>query len=287
MAERRPPGFNVDIGFYDSAEVLSIPRKLRAAAIGVWTLCGSYSANKLSDGAVPAEKLKEFGCTPAIRAALMSTTPEPLWVEGPHPGAIQFTRWTKWQRTCAEVKAYREAEAERKRNARNAKRNATTSRNGETSARTSEGHPPDVRPESRDPKTETETETKNSGYVPESATEPNGRDAIAATPGADLVRAIIPAEHPDAVKTALRLRASELINRGTPTETVAAALRLWLTKPNLGPNTLPALVSEVIKTANGHARAAPVNGLTAGEAKVVGWAQLGEPNPDERKAIRG
>ncbi len=269
MAERRPPGFNVDIGFYDSAEVLSIPRKLRAAAIGVWTLCGSYSANKLSDGAVPAEKLKEFGCTPAIRAALMSTTPEPLWVEGPHPGAIQFTRWTKWQRTCAEVKAYREAEAERKRNARNAKRNATTSRNGETSARTSEGHPPDVRPESRDPKTETETETKNSGYVPESATEPNGRDAAAATPGAELVRRTIPAELPAPVRTMLRISASTLIREGTPPDVVEQALRDWAAKTGVGPGILPSLAADVIKRRNGHARAAPTS-------KVRGLAELAQ-----------
>ena len=96
MAERRPPGFNVDLGFYDSAEVLSIPRKMRAAAIGVWTMCGCYSANKLQDGYVSAEMLKQLGCTPAIKAALMSTVPEPLWVDGDHVGGIQFTRWPKW-----------------------------------------------------------------------------------------------------------------------------------------------------------------------------------------------
>ncbi len=44
MAERRPPGFNVDLGFYDSDEVLSIPRKIRAAAIGVWTLCAACAS---------------------------------------------------------------------------------------------------------------------------------------------------------------------------------------------------------------------------------------------------
>ena len=103
----------------------------------------------------------------------------------------------------------------------------------------------------------TSTFTGNRTPAPAAAPIPEPQTAAAATPGADLVRAIIPNEHPDAIKTALRLRASELINAGTPPDTVAAALRLWLTKPNLGPNTLPALVSEVIKTANGHARAAP------------------------------
>lgn len=116
MSDRRPPGFNVDLGFYDSQEVLSIPRKIRAAAVGVWTLAGAYSASKLTDGVVPDEKLRELGCTPAIRAALMATEPEPLWED--IGGAVRFTRWAKWQRTNAEVKAYREADAERKRRAR-------------------------------------------------------------------------------------------------------------------------------------------------------------------------
>lgn len=160
MAERRPPGFNVDLGFYDSQEVLSIPRKMRAAAIGVWTLCGCYSANKLNDGYVSAEMLKQLGCTPAIRAALMATKPEPLWVDGDDVGGIQFTRWAKWQRTCEEVKTYRAADAERKRRARDAKRNPPTSHDEETSGRTSAGPSSNVRADSGDPKTETETETE-------------------------------------------------------------------------------------------------------------------------------
>lgn len=164
MAERRPPGFNVDLGFYDSDEVLSIPRRIRVAAVGVWTLCGSYSANKLTDGYVSAEVLKQQGCTPAIRTALMSTTradrtPSPLWVDAGN-GAVQFTRWQKWQRTSAEVKAYRDAEAERKRKSREAKQNGATSTDSKMSGRTSAGQSTSVRPEDGDPKTKTETETK-------------------------------------------------------------------------------------------------------------------------------
>lgn len=160
MAERRPPGFNVDLGFYDSPEVRSIPRRIRAAAIGVWTLCGSYSANKLQDGYVDSETLSALGCTPAIRAALTATKPEPLWVDDEHSSGVWFTRWPKWQRTRAEVKRYRDTEAERKRNARNAKRNAATSTETKVSGRTDDGPPQNVPPDHRDPKTKTETETK-------------------------------------------------------------------------------------------------------------------------------
>lgn len=197
MADRRPAGFNVDLGFYDSPEVESIPRRIRAAAIGVWTLCGSYSANKLLDGYVGPGMLKKLGCTPAIRAALKSTLghdgePSPLWVDAAN-GGIQFTRWTKWQRTRAEVKAYRESEAERKRNARNGKRTGTTSDDAEMSGRTDTGPSQDVRPEDGNPRgdagarqSETKPETKsksltgvNSGV---SAQTHNAHDPNAHTP---------------------------------------------------------------------------------------------------------
>jgi hypothetical protein len=98
---------------------------------------------------------------------------------------------------------------------------------------------------------ETETETKSFGQFSESATETLG-GGLSATPGAELVRELIPNDHPAAVRTALRIKASELIRSGTPRADVAAALALWLTKPSLGPNALPSLVSEAIK-----ARAAP------------------------------
>lgn len=260
MAERRPPGFNVDLGFYDSDEVLSIPRKLRAAAVGVWTLAGSFSANRLSDGRVPAEALRNLGCTPAIRAALMATTkadgtPSPLWLEA-DAGAIQFTRWPKWQRTSAEVKAYREGEAERKRKAREAKKGTTTSKDDETSGRTSGGTPQNVQPEGGDPKPETKPETELSTYVPESATDPYGR-GIAATPAADLVRRTIPRNTPAPTQTGLRHAASELLNTGTPADVVEEALRDWAGKTGIGPGVLASLASDVFKRRNGHTNGKP------------------------------
>lgn len=95
-------------------------------------------------------------------------------------------------------------------------------------------------------------------------------EPIAATSGADLVQRLIPREHPDAVKTALRIRASELINTGTPAEMVGEALQLWLTKPHLGPNVLPSLVSEVIKL-----RTPTPNGIGKPSQKALGWGAAG------------
>jgi hypothetical protein len=253
LTEKRPPGFNIPLGFYDGPEVESIPRRIRASAIGVWALCGTFSANKLQDGYVGPEMLKRLGCTDAIRAALMQTKgpdgdPDPLWTDA-RDGGVNFTKWGKYQRSRAEVKAYRESEAERKRNERSAKRNGSTSGNSETSGRTNAGPSPGVRSDSRDPKTKTETV---SSYVTESATESTARDSVAATPAADLVRRTIPREINSATQTALRLAAGTLLKDGTPSEVVEEALREWATKTGIGPGVLPSLAADVIKRRNGH-----------------------------------
>jgi hypothetical protein len=93
--------------------------------------------------------------------------------------------------------------------------------------------------------------------------------------GWKLVRSVIPDAHPQAVRTDLAMRAGALLDTGTPAETVEAALRLWLTKPNLGPATLPSLVSEVIKTATPQHRT-PTNSVGAASEKALGWLAVGQ-----------
>lgn len=164
MAERRAAGFNIPLNFYDGPEVDSIPKRIRAAAIGVWALAGDYAATQLSDGFVPAGVLKTFGCTDAIRAALKVTINKkgelsPLWIDARN-GGIQLTNWTKHQRTNDEVTAYRSSEAERKRIAREALAKAAASQNAETSAECPDGQSAAFRTDARDPKTETETKTE-------------------------------------------------------------------------------------------------------------------------------
>lgn len=107
------PWFNVDDGFANSKPVLRIPRRYRCAAIGLWTLAGSWSAKELTDGFIPDEALEEFAGTPAIAAMLVKAG---LWrkVEG----GWQFEGWSKWQKTKERVLAYREREAEKKRGQR-------------------------------------------------------------------------------------------------------------------------------------------------------------------------
>lgn len=272
------PHFFVDDAFSDSKEVLSMPPRHRLAAVGLWTLCGAWSMSKLTDGFIPNEALDRLGGRRAIIVALCESS---LWERV--SGGIRFTNWAKWQRTREQVESYRAWDSERKRNRRRTISDAVTSVDSETSPRDSprdkkscpQGTPTTPVPV---PLNTVTTHVVSESHLSNARDE---NDAQAATSGAEIVRRIIPNEHPNAVKTMLRIRASELINTGTPTETVEAALKLWLTKPNLGPNVLPSLVSEVIKTrasTNSH-------GLTAGEAKVIAWAELGNAESNQRKAI--
>lgn len=304
MAERRPPGFNVPLGFYDGPEVNSIPRRIRAAAVGVWTLCGTFSANKLQDGYVGPEMLKQLGCTDAIRAALKATRgpdgePDPLWIDA-RDGGIQFTKWHIYQRSRAEVKAYRKAEAERKRAEREAKKHAAGRGDGKTSGRTSAGHPPDH----RDPKTKTETEISN--FVPDTEGGPGGE-----RPNHSVAAKAAPANASE------NKRGTRLPDNWIPSEATIAAMReefpnvdlravhtefcdYWRAVPGAKGRKLdwdatwrnrvrevasrqrPRLVPSPSATG-------PPGAISAGEAKVRGWAALGghtDPDPDEPKAIQ-
>ena len=114
------PHFVVDPDFANSAEVLSIPRRYRLAAVGAWTLAGSWSANKMTDGFVPDEVLDAPCITPLLRDQLIAVG---LWTRvvdnpesesrtgsGPTPDRVrtasgpgaQFNNWPKWQKTKAQ-----------------------------------------------------------------------------------------------------------------------------------------------------------------------------------------
>lgn len=288
MAERTPPGFTIPLRFYDGPEVRSIPKRIRSAAVGVFALAGNYSATRLSDGYVDNETLREFGCGPAIREALKNTLgregqPDPIWVEAPN--GIRFAKWGKWQRTNAEVTAHREAEAERKRAARAARKGAPpASTNGvlpisdptvmrqesnsnglvidaETlgPAGTSE-RPAGHLPESGQAETETRDRDKEGGYVSHSSQveqgapvreergQERGRSDPVNVSASKLVSDLVPQNVPAAVKTKLRLEASQLmVGDGLSSEIVAESLRRWVSRPDAGTGLLAHIASSVLR----------------------------------------
>jgi hypothetical protein len=115
--------FYIDDSFQQHPKVLAIPRRERAAAVGLWTLAGTWCARHLTDGRVPADLPAEFGCTRRHATALVAAVPAPgrsgLWMVAEDGWA--FHNWALWQKTREQVEAEREAAKERMRNLRAAR----------------------------------------------------------------------------------------------------------------------------------------------------------------------
>ena len=108
--------FRVDDKLHDHPKV----RKLRGhkmACLGLWTACGSWSADNLSDGFVPAEIVHRFDPDESLADRLVSVG---LWVRHEHDGegGYLFHQWTDHQPTRAEVERRREEARDRMRRRR-------------------------------------------------------------------------------------------------------------------------------------------------------------------------
>ena len=261
------PWFYVDDGFSDSKPVLNLPARHRLAACGLWVLAGSWSAKEETDGRVPEAKLKQLGARPALIDALTTDSEfgTPLWSRVGRE--VQFNSWSKWQKTRAELQKVRAENAERQRATRIRKRkgrNAVISDDPEVSQCDSQRDTEDCHavthavvtrdPHARARRPDPTRPDPKENYSPNEESSPNvGGDERglpeAVNPSASrLVSALIPDSIPSAVRTGLRHRASELINRdGLDSDAVAESLRRWLARPGAGVGLLPSLASDVIR----------------------------------------
>ena len=109
--------FKVDDRFSSSRKLLRIPRARRTAAVGLWTLAGTWSARDLTDGWIPEYTIEEFGAELEDAEALVKAG---LWdheeQEGEH--GFVFVNWGEYQPTKDQAEAEREAARERKRRQR-------------------------------------------------------------------------------------------------------------------------------------------------------------------------
>lgn len=152
-------------------------------------------------------------------------------------GGWDFRSWQSWNSAGDALIARRKADRDRQARLREGRKKSR-----DVSREMSR----DVTPPNRTEQKRT-TDYVESVSPDSTASEPRSAPV---TPVANrLVSQIIPAEHPAAVKTELRLQASSLLNSGQPEQLVADALQLWTTK-NLHPKTLPSLVSELINSRN-------------------------------------
>ncbi|MDN5687776.1 MAG: hypothetical protein L0G94_14055 [Brachybacterium sp.] len=118
--------FKVDDKFHAHPKVKRIPKRVRRAAVGLWTITGAWSADYQTDGAVPEYMLDEFDAEPEEVDALVAVG---LWDRA--EDGIAFRGWEEFQPTRAEQDAKRAATAERVRKHRQqkaAQRNGVTSR---------------------------------------------------------------------------------------------------------------------------------------------------------------
>lgn len=105
--------FKVDDGFHSSRKVLSIPKRARFAAVGLWSIAGSWSADQLTDGVVPDYMLEVWGAPPAAPESLVQAG---LW-ERESTGYV-FRNWHEYQPSKQDVDAERAASRERMRDLR-------------------------------------------------------------------------------------------------------------------------------------------------------------------------
>jgi hypothetical protein len=260
------PHFRVDDGLEGH------PKAQRSGdeALGMWVRAGSWCMRYLTDGFVPGWWVKQ---QPKGAAKARRLVEAGFW----HPAERDGEKGWQFhdfigpgrQDSRAQIEAEREKWRKKKAGQRATSPGDKAGDTSPTSPGDTSGDSPEDSPYARATRPRTNPTQPNpkedlSGYLPESATDSNGHSGIAATPGAELVNELIPQTHPDAVRSMLRVRASELLREGHPRADVATALELWLTKPSLGPNALASVLSEVLK-----ARAAP-----NGSSKLRDWATL-------------
>ena len=117
------PWFKVDDGLPTSRKLLSIPRRMRLPALGLWTVAGAWSAGELTDGHVPGYMLEEWGATDMQATCLVNAG---LWY-AERDGYV-FHDWDDYQPTRDEVHAKREAWKDRQRKARSKRESQGESR---------------------------------------------------------------------------------------------------------------------------------------------------------------
>jgi hypothetical protein len=113
--------FKVDDGFHHSAKVLSIPRDIRAEALGAWIIAGTWSADNMTDGFIPTGVLFDW---PISGKATEALTTAGLWILV--DGGVQFHDWCEYQPTREQLESKSKVRAEA--GARGGRRSAETRR---------------------------------------------------------------------------------------------------------------------------------------------------------------
>ena len=113
------PWFKVDDGLHSHPK----PRRAGLAAMGLWTVSGSWSAQHAQQGFVPEWFVSSW---PSGRRRAQELTAAGLWCPGDREGVAGwwFHDWEHFQPTRAEIEREREASRERQRRFREKRQEA-------------------------------------------------------------------------------------------------------------------------------------------------------------------
>lgn len=95
--------FKVDDGFHHSAKVLSIPRDIRAEALGAWIIAGTWAADNMTDGFIPIGVLNDWPVSVEAVSALVDAG---LWEI--RDAGFAFHDWCEYQPTREQLEMKRE-----------------------------------------------------------------------------------------------------------------------------------------------------------------------------------
>jgi hypothetical protein len=155
------PWFKVDDNLAFHAKTIAAGN----AAMGMWVRAGSWSAQTLTDGFIPAHMLNSFGSKSLAKKLVQSG----FWVEA--EGGYQFHEWEDRQPTREAVEKDRTAARERVRAAREAKRTGNVRAN---TPRNNAGTSEDVRSTRPDPtRPTTSNDVVTTSHEAESEGRPN------------------------------------------------------------------------------------------------------------------
>lgn len=119
--------FRVDDSFHTSRKVKSIPARQRFAAIGLWTIAGSWCSQELTDGHVPDYMIREWGATVKVVDSLVDSG---LWDRV--QGGFEFRSWVEYNPSKDRVRRERAASKARMDASRERRRNETAGQEADT-----------------------------------------------------------------------------------------------------------------------------------------------------------
>lgn len=138
--------FKVDDGFYTSHKVLMIPREFRNEALGAWLRCGTWSADKMTDGVVPCYVVDDFDLSDEALGWLIKSG---LWDRTDE--GIVFHDWAEYQPTKDALMDKKERISRKRSEAGiksgESRREQTANKNEQTANKTEQNTNPEPEPE--------------------------------------------------------------------------------------------------------------------------------------------